>query len=91
MKNEHLYIGRFRQDSWEFLLFVVRVSGEGNISGAVEIRRSGATQGTLASSGVFKTRQQLTTHLKQRACQWARSRFAQEARLEAADHGASFR
>jgi hypothetical protein len=44
--------------------------GEGNISGTVEIKRGGSTRSLLTSSGVFKTKQQLATHLKSRALDW---------------------
>jgi hypothetical protein len=64
-------IGRYYHEGWEFQLFVVRISGEGNISGTVEIRRVGLMCSLLTSSGVFKTKQQLANHLKARAIAWA--------------------
>lgn len=63
-------IGRYYHEGWEFELFVVRISGEGNISGSVEIRRAGSLCSLLTSSGVFKTKQQLANHLKMRAIAW---------------------
>ncbi|MEZ2299262.1 hypothetical protein [Variovorax sp. RCC_210] len=68
--SSNLCIGRYFHDGWEFELLVVRTSGEGNISGTVEIKRKGASRGLLTSSGVFKTKQQLATHLKARALEW---------------------
>jgi hypothetical protein len=68
--SSKLCIGRYYHEAWEFELTVVRTSSEGNISGTVEIKRASATRGILTSSGVFKTKQQLATHLKARALDW---------------------
>jgi hypothetical protein len=68
--SSNLCIGRYYHEAWEFELLVVRTSGEGNISGTVEIKRGGSTRSLLTSSGVFKTKQQLATHLKSRALDW---------------------
>lgn len=65
-------LGRYYQGSWEFEFFIVRTSSEGNLAGTVEIRRAGVTKGVLASAGVFKAKQQLASHLKDRALRWVR-------------------
>jgi hypothetical protein len=68
--SSNLCIGLYYQAPWEFELRVVRTSGEGNLSGTVEIKCAGMTRSLLTSSGVFKTKQQLATHLKTRAIEW---------------------
>jgi hypothetical protein len=68
--SSNLCIGRYFHEAWEFELLVVRTSGEGNISGTVEVKRNGLRRGLLTSSGIFKTKQQLATHLKARALEW---------------------
>ncbi|KQW54348.1 hypothetical protein [Variovorax sp. Root411] len=71
--DSKLCIGRYYKAPWEFEFFVVRTSSEGNLSGIVEIRCDGSTKGVLMSSGVFKGKQQLATHLKARALAWVHS------------------